>query len=472
MIHAIALAFILVSVVPPALARGQSGSQNPTAAPPVPPRLTLPQAEELLRLRNLAVVTRRRQLDANVAARVIAGFKPNPVLTLGAQQFPYATNVPGSAPRFVSTNPDAGANPLYTIHVDKTVERGGKRELRMEQADAIVDGATAQIEDALRVQGFQLRQVFVSAMLARDNLSLASQIQDDYTNTVTIVATRVRAGDLPPVELYRAQAANLPFRQATLDAQNGYEQAIRDVLNVLDAGPDDVAASRPAATYPASDRGVLADRTLSLAVAPQTLAVSTPLEIEGSFSARPVMLSIAELRALALANRPDLRWARSNVKVAQSATRLARAERARDVVVGLEYQRVGSDQAVGVTTQIPLFVYNNQRTGITQATALEQAAEAQVRQAERQALTDVDKAYQAYLAASRTLALYNQGNLKQVEDVRSITAYTYQRGAVRLLELLDAERMARQTLVAFNQARAAYQLALFQLEAATGVRLP
>ena len=91
------------------------------------------------------------------------------------------------------------------------------------------------------------------------------------------------------------------------------------------------------------------------------------------------------------------------------------------------------------------------------------AAEAQLHQAERQALTDVEKAHQAYLAASRAIALYNRANLKQVEDVRSITAYSYQRGAVSLFELLDAERMARQTLVTYNQARAAYQMALFQL---------
>lgn len=80
--------------------------------------------------------------------------------------------------------------------------------------------------------------------------------------------------------------------------------------------------------------------------------------------------------------------------------------------------------------------------------------------------------YQAYLAARRALALYNDANLRQVEDVRSTTAYTYQRGAIPLVELLDVERTTRQTLMAYNQMRAAYQLALFQLEEGIGVPLP
>jgi hypothetical protein len=99
------------------------------------------------------------------------------VLTLGAQQLPVTSNVPGSVPRILSTNPDAGANPVLTAHVDKIIERGSKRELRVAQADAVVDTTLAQIEDTLRTQRFQLRQAFVAALLARDNLELAAQLQ-------------------------------------------------------------------------------------------------------------------------------------------------------------------------------------------------------------------------------------------------------------------------------------------------------
>lgn len=461
-------ALILMTGCAPSSAWAQAQNTPPSLASR---QVTLAQAEELLRLRSLAVAANRSQLDASRAGRVIAGFKPNPVLTLGAQQFPLTSNVPGSVPRFIATNPDAGANPLFTAHVDKIIERGGKRGLRIEQADAIVDATMAQIEDTLRTQRFQLRQAFAAAMLARDNLQLAGQLHAQYAQTVTLTATRVRAGDLAPVELYRIQAASLPFQQAVFDAQNSYEQATRDLLNLLDVAPDDIP--RPASDgLPRASRPGLRAVTASQVVSTDDFLATAPLQVDGTFSDRVITQSLVDLHTLALANRPDVLLARSTLRAATSAGRLAEAQRTRDVVVGVEYQRVGNDQAVGVTTQIPLFAYNNQRAGVTQAAALQRAAEAQLHQVERQALTDVDKAHQAYVTATRTLALYNDANLKQVEDVRSVTAYTYGRGAVSLLELLDAERMARQTLVAYNQARAAYQMALFQLEQAVGVPLP
>src|SRR5215471_7816930 len=133
------LCLTLTVFLSPALAQSQSA---------IPRKLTLKQAEDLLIQRNLAVVASRYQVDATRAARLIASYKPNPVLTIGAQQFPFYSPVPGSFPRFFSTNSDAGAEPTYTLRLDKITERGGKRELRTEQADFQIKTAEAQMLDA------------------------------------------------------------------------------------------------------------------------------------------------------------------------------------------------------------------------------------------------------------------------------------------------------------------------------------
>src|SRR5262245_61304390 len=67
----------------------------------VPSRLTLAQAEELLLQRNLAIASSKYQIDASRAARLIAGYKPNPMLTLGAEQLPVYGPL-HDAPRFFS----------------------------------------------------------------------------------------------------------------------------------------------------------------------------------------------------------------------------------------------------------------------------------------------------------------------------------------------------------------------------------
>src|SRR5262245_18472533 len=89
----------------------------------VPRRLTLAQAENLLVERNLVVLAAKYQVEANRAARLIASYKLNPTITLGAEQIPFYSPIAGSYPRFFATNPDAGANPVYTLRFDQIVER-------------------------------------------------------------------------------------------------------------------------------------------------------------------------------------------------------------------------------------------------------------------------------------------------------------------------------------------------------------
>src|SRR5262249_13652504 len=135
-------------------------------SPGVPSRLTLADAENLLLQRNLTVIAARYQVEATRAARLVASYKPNPVLTLGAEQIPFYSPL-HDLPRFFSTNSAAGAQPTYTLRFDKLIERGGKRELRTEQADFQIKTSEAQMLDAVRNQLFQLRQAFNNAMLAR-----------------------------------------------------------------------------------------------------------------------------------------------------------------------------------------------------------------------------------------------------------------------------------------------------------------
>lgn len=426
----------------------------PPVATSVPRTLSLFEAEQLLVQRSLTVAASRSQLQASEAARRIAEFKPNPQLQLGMEQIPFRSPVPEGAPRFFATNGNAGANPVYTAQFGKLFERGGKREFRTRQADAQIGAASAQVQDILRNQLFALRQAFGNAILARDNLRLAAEIDAQYAKTEDLTSERVKAGDLPGIELYRLQAGRLQFQQAVIDAQSAYEQATRDLLNVLSARTQDVIAVdvRPnSALPPANDP-----------------FQSAPLLVVGDFSDAGVAYTAEQLKELARSTRPDLKIARANLEAADYGVRLAQAQRSRDINVATEYQRVGDDDTLGIVTQIPLFLYNNGKAGVEQAQALRAASEAQVHQFEIQVDTDVEKAYQTHLAAKKSVALYSEENLKQVRKVRDIIEFSYRHGAATLLELLDAERTVRQATSAYNQARANYQLSIWQIEESIG----
>src|SRR5262249_52581984 len=388
------------------------GAQTPSH--PIPNKLTLGDAEELLVQRNLAVIASRYQIDANRAMRLIAAYKPNPVVTVGMEQVPFYSPIKGGFPRFFTTNADAGANPVYTFRVDKIWERGGKRQLRIEQADFQLKASEAQMLDAIRTQIFQLRQAFNAATLARENLILAETTQRQYEQTEQLTQAKVELGDQAGMEIYRIRAGRLQFQQAVLQARTAYEQATRDVLLLLGARPEDltpanvaevqdlnpplVSAGPAAADQPRIEKVVNQNEQ---AQGPESLR-ATALELIWRFDDRPVIQTRAELRSMALEQRPDVMAARNTLEAAERSLRLARSQRTRDVDVAYEYQRVGNDYSAGVVVQFPLFVYNNQRAAIKQAEAQRSAAEAALKQAELQAITDVEKAYQAFLTARQT----------------------------------------------------------------------
>src|SRR5262249_18077071 len=374
-----------------------SHAQSQTATNPIPRRLTLSQAETLLVERNLTVIAARYQVDVNRAARLIANYKLNPTLTVGAEQIPFYSPVAGSYPRFWTTNPDAGANPVYTLRLDTILERGGKRQLRTEVAEEQLRASEAQMLDVIRNQVFQMQRAFAAAILARENLQLSEAIQQQYAQTEALTLAKVDQGDIAKVEIYRVGAGRLQYQQAVLQSRTAYETAVRDVLNLLGAREQEI---EPTVAQRLDEKPVVV-RVSNVATNagepqfPESLR-NTPLQLISDFDDRPVSQTLSELRSIALAERPDVLAARHLLASAESATQLAFVQRTRDVDIGYEYQRVGSDQTAGIIVSVPLFMHNNQRALATQAEASQHAAEAQLKQAELQAITDVDKAYQSY----------------------------------------------------------------------------
>jgi cobalt-zinc-cadmium efflux system outer membrane protein len=479
------------ALLPVALLASLSVAQTPLPNAPVavgvgsvPRNLTLAQAEQLLLQRNLAILAARYQVDAFRAARLIASFKPNPILMLGAEQFNLSRHFFND---IFHTDPLTGAEFTATIRYDQLVERGGKRRIRTQLADYQLKSGEAQLLDAARTQLFQLRQAFTEAQRARENLELAEATRQEFEQTVRLTDAKVENGDLPRAELYRAQVAAVQYQEAVQQARLSYQQATRDILNALGARAEDVSLSKPPdgptdgptgepaggaqvvkASFAPDDAGAAGKTDRAGQAGQQDLLVDELLQIDFKFDDRPIAQSVDELRGIALAERPDVIAARHLYNAAERGTALARAQRVRDVMVGGFYQRIGSDNTAGVNVAFPLLIHNKGYAAIEQAEGQREAAIALSRQAEIQAITDVEKAHAAYQTARRILDLYNASTIERAKRLRTIATFSYREGASSLLELLDAERSYNQTIASYNQARADYQLALWQLEQAIG----
>ena len=240
----------------------------------------------------------------------------------------------------------------------------------------------------------------------------------------------------------------MQFQRDLVAAHLAYQQAVRDVLTFVGATFPTIGSATPA-------------------------ALNAPIEVIGELRAAPlsVSLSLEELRQVALDTRPDVLAAQRNIDAAQRNRGLAYAQRHRDIDVALEYQRNGGDNTVGATVSFPLFLSHKFEGQINQGLAQMQQAHVALDQAKLQAITDVEKAYQAHQASRQILQVYTTEALARAEESFRIAGVSYRQGATSLLELQDAQRTLNQTRVAANQAFFDYRMSLFQLEQATGKSL-
>ena len=73
--------------------------------------------------------------------------------------------------------------------------------------------------------------------------------------------------------------------------------------------------------------------------------------------------------------------------------------------------------------------------------------------------------------AQEQLAVFETGLLKQAEQTLTMARTSFRHGAASLLDVLDAQRVYRQTQLEYAQVRADLSIALARLERALGTSL-
>ena len=78
---------------------------------------------------------------------------------------------------------------------------------------------------------------------------------------------------------------------------------------------------------------------------------------------------------------------------------------------------------------------------------------------------------QEVLTAHEQLQVFDNGLLKQAEQTVALAKMSFRHGAATLLDLLDAQRVYRQTLLEYAQAQSELSIALTRLERSLGAPL-
>jgi cobalt-zinc-cadmium efflux system outer membrane protein len=366
-------------------------------------------------------------VDESKAQEITAFLRPNPDFSSALDQIqPFNAN---------PYRPFGFALPLFTANY--LHERQHKRELRLESARKSTGIARSQLADQERNLLFNLRNAFVQALQAKAVLALAKENLAYYDRLLAVNNDRLKAGDIAQVDLDRLELQRVQYETDIQTAETSVRTAKIQLLMLL------------------NDR--------------------TPIEqfdVTGPFDFAETLLTLEELRSMAVANRPDLQTALQGVEKAKADYRLAVANGSTDPTFGVDVGRNPPIPAyIGFSVSIPLRIFDRNQgekartqLDIRRNQRLQEAAQAQV-------FSDVDSAWATMNGNRALLRPYKSKYLQLADRVRETVSFAYQHGGSSLLEFLNAQNDYRTVQLNYLNLVGSYLTAASQLNLAVGIEV-
>src|SRR5881397_603890 len=370
--------------------------------------------------RNLELQAERYRLERTRADAIAARMRPNPGLSVMAENIRVSGPVPASR--------------LYELSATyfETIELGGKRKLREQVATGTISAAEARFADAMRKGIAEVKRLYSQAVLARRDIEVAAENRQMFGQLVQFNLARFQEGAIPEADLIKVRLERIKFDSALKQAELRERQAMIE----------------------------LAERLEDDAVAKQS--------VSGEVDLRLLNPDLATLLETALRERPDVQAAQREIEASKDRIALEEARGKADISPFAGYKRVATDNTVMFGVNVPLKVRDRNQAGIARAQAGQKAAEALLEVAKSHTVEEVSAAYTAFQTAREQVQTFRDELLNQADESRSIALVAYQEGATPLLSVLEAQRTRADVRQQYFRTLFDYQVSLSELELAVG----
>jgi cobalt-zinc-cadmium efflux system outer membrane protein len=390
------------------------------AAEPSPPPYNLNTIIDLALGRSPVITSAKASLEQSRGQRVTAGAYPNPSIT-------------GSAGRGSIRDPSTGVSITErTFTVEQPLEWPAKRQARQRAADAGVAGATAGLEEAQLNLVAEVKVAFYQLLLAQRDADLSAQNLAMVREVFRTVTARVAAGDATKFDLLKA---NVEVQKATKDVARAQSAVLtaRVALNTRTAG-----------------------------------ALGHSFAVQGDFEPMKGDIRLESLTERVLEEHPTLRRLSRLVDQADQTLLYEKESRIPTVSVQGQYHREAGDESLTGGLSVPIPIWYRRQGEIQTALAGKHRLQAERDRMQNELIQALAQHAQEARTAKDQIDVFEQGLLKQAEETLRIARISFQQGAASLLEVLDAQRVNRQTLLEYAQARTELSVALARLERASG----
>lgn len=365
--------------------------------------ITEQQAIALFYQRNLSLIAANFNIDNAQAQEIIAAAIPNPVFSftisslnpnMSRQEFNNISSLPAISPQ-----------------IQQLIETAGKRRLRIESSELATEAVNFDLKDTARVLTNAVRRSYYSLLLAQKTAKVAGDNFERYREILRVNAIRLKVGDISETDFTRIEVESLKAQGDQDQAQTALNQARANLLLLL-GWPENSMDISAVEAWP--------EAASEIARAGQD-----------------------QLAAQALERRPDLQAARVRIDQAGKMLTLANRLAIPDVTVGAFYQRDPGNfftESGGVSVSVPLPLFYRQEGEISKARVGLNSAELALKQTEQGVRAEVMKALSAWQSADAISQRFETSVVKRIEMLRKAQEIAYQKGAVGLLDLIDAER--------------------------------
>lgn len=359
-------------------------------------------------------------LEQSEGQRVTAGSYLNPTVT-------------GSAGRGSIRDPSTGISVTErTFTVEQPLEWPGKRAARQHAADAGFAVALAGKEETRVVLRAEAKAAFFQVLFAQQDAQLADENLKTVEDLVKLVGARVGTKEAPKFELVKATVELQKSRKDLARAENALLVA-RAKLNTVTGR-----------------------------------ALGERFAVLGEFEPSKGRLDLRTLTEQALDRHPTLRRQQKAVEQAGFTLEQERASRIPNVSVVGQYHREAGDESVTAGLSVRLPIWYRRQGEIGTAMGSHRRAQAEQVRVQQELEQTITQHFQDMQTAQSQIEVFERGLLVQAKEALDIAQFSFRHGVASLLEVIDAQRVYRQTLLEYAQARADHSIAFARLERAVG----
>ncbi len=320
----------------------------------------------------------------------------------------------------------------YNAQVSQPLEWPAKREARKSAAQAGLEGAIVGYDETLLHLRADVKLAFWTLLSAQRSLQLAKEnlaIIEDIRQTVD---RRVQLGETPRFEAIKAEVEVLKAEQRVTRDENEVE-VNRVVLDTLTAG-----------------------------------SLGSRYRIEGEFERLPPTLERNQLVEEALQQHPTVRRLRKVIEESGRAVDFERHARVPNLTVQGGYWREVGREGLQGGVSFPVPIWYQRQGEIASALGTLRREEANLLRVRYDFIRQVNQHFKDAVTAGRLVGVFEKGLLRKTQIALQMAQFSFKRGESSLLQVLDAQRVHREIMLDYWQARHNLSAATTQLERFVG----